>query len=118
MLTTPFFSRPELVGTGRDWPEYDPWRVDRINSLYRDFLAAHPGRYTILDLNQFVSPQGKFTDSLNGVVVRGDGVHFTHDGSVMVAKWLAPQLREIAAGTDPEPEANTVQYDRRHLRAE
>ncbi|HLM18111.1 MAG TPA: acyltransferase family protein, partial [Acidimicrobiia bacterium] len=26
VLTTPFFSRPELVGqTGREWPEYDPW---------------------------------------------------------------------------------------------
>ncbi len=118
VLTSPFFSRPELVGSGRDWPEYAPWRVDRINSLFRDFLVAHPGRYTILDLNKFVSPDGRFTDSINGVVVRGDGVHFTLDGAELVAKWLAPQLREIAAGTDPEPQANTVQYDPRHLRAE
>ncbi len=28
---------------------------------------AIPGRYTLLDLNKFVSPQGKFTDALNGV---------------------------------------------------
>ena len=69
VLTTPFFSRPELVGqTGREWPEYDPGAVDRINSLYRDFLANHPGRYRMVDLNKFVSPQGKFTDELNGQV--------------------------------------------------
>ena len=30
---------------GARGPEYDPWRVDRINSLYRDFQVDHPGRY-------------------------------------------------------------------------
>ncbi len=94
VLTTPFFARPELVGqTGREWPEYDPWRVDRINSLYRDFLANHPGRYRMIDLNKFVSPQGKFTDELNGQVIRGDGVHFTEAGSNMVVDWLTPAAR-------------------------
>jgi hypothetical protein len=103
VLTTPFFSRPELVGqTGREWPEYDPWRVDRINSLYRDFLANHPGRYRMIDLNRFVSPQGKFSDELNGQVIRGDGVHFTDAGALMIANWLAPQLREIASGQGVE----------------
>ena len=107
VLTTPFFSRPELVGqTGREWPEYDPWRVDRINSLYRDFLANHPGRYRMIDLNKFVSPQGKFTDELNGQVIRGDGVHFTEAGSTMVVDWLTPQLKEVAAGEDPDPAAD------------
>jgi len=116
LLTTPFFSRPELVGqTGRDWPEYEPWRVDRINSLYRDFLTAHPGRYTLLDLNKFVSPQGKFADELNGVQVRGDGVHFTHDGAIMVDNWLIPQLQDVAKGAGAEVGAATEQYDSRHL---
>jgi peptidoglycan/LPS O-acetylase OafA/YrhL len=116
VLTTPFFSRPELVGeTGRQWPEYDPWRVDRINSLYRDFLANHPGRYHMVDLNKFVSPQGKFTDELNGQVIRGDGVHFTDAGAAMVAQWLAPQLREVAAGVDPDPADDTSKPDSRGL---
>ncbi|MDQ1430653.1 MAG: hypothetical protein QOF40_1255, partial [Actinomycetota bacterium] len=119
VLTTPFFSRPELVGqTGKEWPEYDPWRVDRINSLYRDFLKAHPGRYTIIDLNKFVSPGGKFTDELNGVQIRGDGVHFTGDGQVMVDNWLAPQLRDVANGGGAGPDANVEHYDRGKIRAE
>ena len=119
LLTTPFFSRPELVGeTGREWPEYAPWRVDRINSLYRDFLAAHPGRYTLLDLNKFVSPDGKFADELNGVQVRGDGVHFTHDGAIMVDNWLIPQLQDVASGHIADVGAPSEQYDPRHLRAQ
>jgi hypothetical protein len=116
VLTTPFFSRPELVGqTGRQWPEYDPWRVDRINSLYRDFLASHPGRYELVDLNRFVSPGGKFTDTLDGQVIRGDGVHFTEAGQQIVAKWLVPQLLEVAKGGDPDPTDNEDRPDGRGL---
>jgi hypothetical protein len=116
VLTTPFFSRPELVGqTGREWPEYDPWRVDRINSLFRDFLANHPGRYRLVDLNQFVSPQGRFTDELNGQLIRDDGVHFTRAGALMVVQWLAPQLAQIAAGGGPEPVDDSARVDARGL---
>jgi peptidoglycan/LPS O-acetylase OafA/YrhL len=119
VLTTPFFSRPELVGqTGREWPEYDPWRVDRINSLYRDFLTNHPGRYQLIDLNRFVSPQGKFTDELNGQEIRGDGVHFNDAGAAMVANWLVPQLKDVAAGGDPDPVDNEHHVDSRGLWAE
>jgi peptidoglycan/LPS O-acetylase OafA/YrhL len=110
VLTTPFFSRPELVGeTGRQWPEYDPWRVDRINSLYRDFLASHPGRYELIDLNKFVSPGGRFSDTLDGQVIRGDGVHFTGAGQQIIANWLIPQLKEVAQGGDPDPADNEAQ---------
>ena len=119
VLTTPFFSRPELVGeTGREWPEYNPARVDRLNSLYRDFLTQNPGRYTIVDLNKFVSPGGAYAADINGVRVRDDGVHFTRDGAVMVDKWLVPQLDAVLKGGDPDPSANTEQYDPRKLRAE
>jgi hypothetical protein len=103
VLTTPFFEHPEQVGQSSSFPEYDPWRVDRINSLYRDFLAQNPGRYTLIDLNRFVSPDGKFADSKDGVQIRGDGVHFTEAGSLMVDQWLAPQLQAIASGDIPAP---------------
>jgi lysophospholipase L1-like esterase len=118
ILTTPFFSRPELVGqTGHDWPEYQPWRVDRVNALYRDFLVAHPGRYTLLDLNRYVSPNGKFTDTLNGVLIRDDGVHFTPDGATYVSRWLAPQLETIAQQPATLPSSDLERFDPRHLRA-
>ncbi len=118
ILTTPFFSRPELVGeTGHDWPEYDPWRVDRINALYRDFLVAHPDRYTLIDLNRYVSPGGKFTDTLNGIHIRADGVHFTLEGATYVSQWLAPQLERVAQLPDA-PDPSTIEhFDPRRVRA-
>ncbi|HEY7106090.1 MAG TPA: acyltransferase family protein [Acidimicrobiia bacterium] len=118
ILTTPFFSRPELVGeTGHDWPEYEPWRVDRINALYRDFLVAHPGRYTLIDLNRYVSPGGKFTDTLNGIPIRDDGVHFTLEGATYVSEWLAPQLERVAQ-LPATPDPSTIEhFDPRHVRA-
>jgi peptidoglycan/LPS O-acetylase OafA/YrhL len=98
VLTTPYFSRPELVGqTGHAWPEYDPSRVARINSLYRTFLAEHPRRFTLVDLNRYVSPRGKFTDTLNGIFIRDDGVHFTADGATYVSRWLVPKLEALTA---------------------
>jgi peptidoglycan/LPS O-acetylase OafA/YrhL len=117
ILTTPFMYRPELVGqTGHEWPEYDPWRVDRINALYRDFLVAHPGRYTLIDLNEYVSPGGKYTDTLNGVYIRDDGVHFTPEGATYVARWLAPQL-EAVAQLPATPASQIERFDPRKLRA-
>jgi hypothetical protein len=118
ILTTPFFSRPELVGqTGHEWPEYDPWRVDRINALYRDFLVAHPGRYTLIDLNRYVSPGGRFTDTLDGITIRDDGVHFTIEGATYVSEWLAPQLERVAQ-LPIAPDPSTVErFDPRHVRA-
>jgi hypothetical protein len=118
VLTTPFFDRPELVGSGRDYPEYAPWRVDRVNALYRDYLALHPGRFTLLDLNAKVSPHGRFADVIDGIQVRGDGVHFTQAGATYVAKWLAPQLVDVAQGGDPDPTDNTTVYGTRKTHPE
>ena len=99
MLTTPFFSRPELVGqTGRNWPEYEPWRVDRINGLYRDFATRYPERYTLIDLNDYVSPGGKFAEYIGDVRVRDDGVHFTPDGADLISAWLAAAAPRAARG--------------------
>ncbi len=117
ILTTPYFARPELVGSTPDaYNEYQPSRVDRINALFRDFSVRNPGRYTLLDLNRFVSPQGRFTDTLRGQLIRDDGVHFTKAGADMVAQWLAPKIQAVARGEDPDPASNTEQYDSRGLR--
>lgn len=106
VLTVPYFQRPEL-DTQQIWTEYQPWRVDHVNDLLRRWSKEHPRRATLIDLNHFVSPRGEFTDVIDGVVVRGDGVHFTAEGAALVAKWLAPQIRETAAlapPSDPENE--------------
>ena len=117
LLTTPFFSRPDLVGGPATWPEYEPWRVDRVNALLRDYLTAHPRAYTLIDLNGFVSPNGKFTAELRGVRLRDDGVHFTVEGASMVSEWLMPQLEQIAQRPAVDGTDGVEHYDPRKLRA-
>ena len=70
----------------------------------------------MIDLNGFVSPQGKFTDALNGQVIRGDGVHFTEAGSAMVVELVDTADREgrWPAG-DPDPVDDTDRPDSRGL---
>jgi peptidoglycan/LPS O-acetylase OafA/YrhL len=118
VLTTPFLSRPDLVGQAEgSWPEYEPWRIDRVNALYRDFATAHPGRYTLIDLNGHVAPNGKYTQTLGATEIFDDGVHFGQSGSDFVSAWLVPQLDAVVAGvgvTAVAPE----QFDQRKLRAE
>ena len=86
-----------------------------LGPLTPHFLAVHPGRYHIIDLNKFVSPQGKFTDELNGQVIRGDGVHFNEAGATMVINWLTPQIDKVVAGGDPDPADDTDRPDSRGL---
>jgi hypothetical protein len=116
ILTTPYFARTEPgIDGSTDLPENDPSRVNRINSLYREFLASHRDRYRIIDLNRFISVDGEYAEVIDGVAVRGDGVHFTQEGSTMVANWLAPQLAVAAAGDDPDPAAAGDRPDSRGL---
>ena len=81
-------------------------RVDRINSLFRDFLARNPGRYTLLDLNASSRPQGRFTDTLSGQLIRDDGVHFTKAGADMVDQWLVPKF-QASPGRGSRPDVDT-----------
>jgi len=51
--------------------------ADRHLRLLAKVATASPARPHILDLNKLVCPDGKFTWSINGLRVRGDGLHFT-----------------------------------------
>jgi len=96
LLTSPYFEPTEQVtDPSRDWSEFEPWRVDILNQIYRTRALQDLGDVRIVDLNKYVSPGGQFTDTLDGVLIRDDGVHFTREGSAHISQWLAPQLRAI-----------------------
>jgi hypothetical protein len=99
VLTTPYFSRPDLtIPNPIKWLEYDPSRVDRINSLFRTWMSLNRGEATLFDLNRYVSPGGHFAETIDGIDVRDDGVHFSPAGADFVARWLGPRLRDIGVG--------------------
>ena len=73
----------------------DERRVTWLDDVLRRYAAAHADTVRIYDLYAQVCPHG-YTDSLNGVRLRTDGLHFSPAGAALVWSGLGPAL--IAAG--------------------
>lgn len=96
ILTTPCFS-PDKQSLGQfgEADRADPARVRFLNDVWRRYAQAHPG-VQVVDLDARVCPGGRYADTLDGVKMRTDGVHFTAAGAGQVWQWLAPELIKIA----------------------
>jgi peptidoglycan/LPS O-acetylase OafA/YrhL len=97
LVTSPYNQRPVVVGQPSQWSEDDPKRVDHWNALLRTYAKkrADPA-VVVLDLNGYLSPKGKYTNRLDGIELRYDGVHFNPDAGQLVFRWLLPQLPRAA----------------------
>lgn len=91
LLTSPYNQRPVTAGQPSRWSEDDPKRVDHWNALLRKFAKTRAD-IVLIDLNRFLAPDGKYTNTHDGVELRYDGVHFNPDAGVVVFQWLLPQL--------------------------
>ena len=59
--------------------------------------AEHPLTDSVVDLNAAACPGGKYTSTVDGVVIRrSDGVHFTNAGGEFLAPKIMPPI--VAAG--------------------
>ncbi|MGA8723891.1 MAG: SGNH hydrolase domain-containing protein [Acidimicrobiales bacterium] len=75
-------------------------RVQALDEVARQVAARAPGHVTVIDLGTHLSPQGEFSQAVDGVVVRAaDGVHLSEPGGEWLAPWLLPQL--VAASRSP-----------------
>ncbi|GAC1326332.1 MAG: acyltransferase family protein [Mycobacteriales bacterium] len=95
LCTAPYYRRGEQPD-GSLWPEDKLPRVDALNALLRAVAAKHPDTVRIVDLGGRLAPNGRYTSSINGLVVRETGVHITTDGALWLAPWLMPQLLALA----------------------
>jgi hypothetical protein len=101
LLTAAYTHRSERPDGGL-YSEDQPARVDAWNTLLRAEAANHRDTVALLDLNKLVCPEGKFTESIGGLQVRSDGLHFTPGGvQRLIAPWLLPQLTAIATTGAP-----------------
>lgn len=91
VATEPYNRRGEQ-SDGSLYPEDQPERVTRWNTLLRQAVAQRP-HTTLLDLNKKLGPDGVYTSSVEGIHVRSDGVHLTPDGVSWLAPWLVSSLR-------------------------
>ncbi len=108
LLTAPYNERRQQVGQQVEWAEDDPTRVDHWNALLGRYVRRRSDpEVTRIDINELVSPDGTYSNVLDGQTLRYDGVHFDPEGGRLVFEWLAPRLPSTAAAV-PAPGATTT----------
>ncbi len=88
MLTQP----PFYDFGSRSIPTPNDVDFERLNSLLTQFASSNP-HVRMINLAARVCPSGPPCPlGLGSVWVRGDGEHYSTEGSLWVARWLLPQL--------------------------
>jgi peptidoglycan/LPS O-acetylase OafA/YrhL len=89
VVTTEPYNRRGERPDGSLYPEDQPVRADRWNTLVRSVIGKRPN-VTVLDLNKKLGPNGYYTNKVDGIKMRIDGVHPTPEA----VKWLTPWLTD------------------------
>ena len=92
VVTTEPYNRRAEKPDGSLYPEDDPDRVDEWNALLRSVVKARPN-VSVLDLNRKLGPNGVYTNRVDGIRVRSDGVHPTPEAVKWLTPWLTDALR-------------------------
>jgi peptidoglycan/LPS O-acetylase OafA/YrhL/lysophospholipase L1-like esterase len=92
VVTTAPYNRRAEQADGTLYPEDDPDRADAWNAMLREATAKRPN-VSVLDLNKKLSPRGYYTNRVEGIQMRDDGVHPTREA----VEWLTPWLTEALA---------------------
>lgn len=89
VVTTEPYNRRAERADGSLYPEDRPNRVDRWNLILRSVVAERQNA-SVLDLNRKLNPNGAYTNRVDGIRMRSDGVHPTPEA----VEWLTPWLVE------------------------
>jgi peptidoglycan/LPS O-acetylase OafA/YrhL len=91
--TVVMLTQPPFVDPGRpSGPTAEDKSFLRLNNLLVTF-ARHRPHVEVVDLADYVCPSGPPCPLVvDNVGVRGDGTHYTAEGSLWVARWLMPRL--------------------------
>jgi len=92
VVTTEPYNRHGEQADGSLYPEDQPSRVNQWNALLRKVVAGRTN-VTVLDLNKKLAPNGGYTNKINGVQVRSDGVHPTPNAVKWMTPWLLDAVR-------------------------
>ena len=79
----------------------DPERVAAFNEILRQ-EAARSSNIHVLELNELLCPQGTYLETVDGALLRYDGVHVTTEGSNYVWAWLLDELGALQPATSSE----------------
>jgi peptidoglycan/LPS O-acetylase OafA/YrhL len=91
VTTLPYTRRAEKPD-GSLYPEDDPDRIDEWNDLLRSVVKGRPN-VSVLDLNRKLGPNGYYTNRIDGIRMRMDGVHPTPEAVKWLTPWFTDALR-------------------------
>jgi hypothetical protein len=98
VLTMPYFRQPWRLPMDPNRSSFNNAWVDRMNGTAHEAVAPLGPRAAILDLNALLDPEGRWTDTVDGVNVRApDTIHLSDPGADLVARWLMPQALGLTA---------------------
>lgn len=92
VVTTEPYNRRAEKRDGSLYPEDDPDRTDDWNALLRN-AVKYRQNVTVLDLNRKLGPNGGYTNWIDGIRIRSDGVHPTPEAVEWLTPWLTDALR-------------------------
>jgi hypothetical protein len=92
VVTTEPYNRRGERADGSLYAEDQPVRADRWNKLLRSVIGTRPD-VTVLDLNKKLGPNGYYTNKVDGIKMRIDGVHPTPEAVKWLTPWLADALK-------------------------
>jgi hypothetical protein len=107
VLTTPRFERSDPT-TSKEWTVNEVSRTDHLNDLLRTAVADRAGRAHLVDLGGWLCPQNRCQREIDGIEMRPDGLHFSEQSAAVVARWLAPQLVDLASKTSAAGPSTTT----------
>jgi peptidoglycan/LPS O-acetylase OafA/YrhL len=95
LFTAPYFHSGDQPN-GEPWDQDSPARVNRLNQIVEAVAAQHPGVVSVIPLHQYLDPQGQFTWSIDGNVIRQpDGIHTTLATGAYLAPLVLPKLAAL-----------------------
>jgi lysophospholipase L1-like esterase len=81
----------------RAWmPRLGAQNMARASANLSTLAARNPEHVQLIDLAAYVCPEGEYRWIPGSDPLRFDGVHYSPEGSDLVARWLAPQLVRAA----------------------
>ena len=80
----------------------DSW-IDAWNRAVTEVAAVDPAHRTLLDLNAYLDPDGHWSENVQGIQARSDGVHLTPEAADLAAQWLVPRILELVPQRDGVP---------------
>jgi peptidoglycan/LPS O-acetylase OafA/YrhL len=90
--TVVLLTQPPFVVFGNAGGPNSAKSFELLNAFLTKF-AAHTPHVKLIDLSTLVCPAGPPCPmDVDGLALRGDGAHYTGEGSLFVARWLMPQL--------------------------